>query len=114
MFDFLFNALFDAYVNELTILRSDEYRLEIKHGPNITVLNKKSKKITRAGKILADFADVKFVDIRRTDGDDEKLMRVSLMVSWRKRIVLGYSRDEADASIVAARAAGFLDRTVRL
>ena len=103
------------YVNrtkEMEMIRSDEHRLEIRSGRNIIVLNKKSKKITCAGKILADFSEVKFVELRPTDADDKTWMQVSLYVSWWKRIVIGYTHDEAVASLVAARAGGIVDKKV--
>ncbi|MDM4766865.1 hypothetical protein [Pelomonas sp. SE-A7] len=99
---------------ECTTVALDEWRTELRWRAAPLVFDRRSKTIWERRRLVARYAQVQAVEIEHLRGDDAPdHWRVSL-VHEKGRLRLGMSRDDAEASLAAARASELCDAKVRL
>jgi hypothetical protein len=105
-----FHSLADQLANSafrrsfLEIVEEGPNRLVLESNRGIMIVDARRKVISRSGKDLARFDQVRFIDVTREQERGECLeWRVDIYLGPLRKIRVGETRDDAQASIVGAR-----------
>jgi hypothetical protein len=98
----------------LEILELSASRLQVGSGAGAVIFDAKFKHVVKRAKKVLDFAHIDHIEVsRHCDDDDGDYWKVSLYVNFWRRLTVGRTTDDTDASIAAARIAALTGKPVR-
>lgn len=106
------NSLFSG--NEVEIFDDANQKLRLQTGGQSLVIDGRQHTVSLNGRVVARFDEVKFVHIRQSsaNADHPPEWFVVMHVGLFRNIHVGRTRDDAQASIVAARIATVMGKRV--
>lgn len=100
----------------LQILQLDEWRLMIQGSHSVLCFDRRRRAVTNAGRVVVAFGAINqvVVEHHRDSDDRPEHWSVDLHVKgWFSDVCVGWTFDDVDASIAAARISEFIDRPVK-
>jgi len=103
-----------APFSSLEIVEQDDNQLILKNNIRQFIISKRYRTVKSGTHLLARFDAIETIDIAHHCSDDDDYWSVRLNVKGSFfPVTVGHTRDEVDASIVAARISTFTGRKVR-
>lgn len=100
--------------HSIKVVRDESNYLELRTGWRTIVADKLNRTITVGRSVTVSFYSVHAIEIKTFDRHEgEPFWTVSLCLPQHKRLVLGKTGDDAEASIAAARLGTIIGRAVR-
>ena len=98
-----FKAFF-GWPSPLEVREEDQDRLVLLANRRLIVADRKAKTVRSGGRLLASFNAITSIEIKRShDNEGPEVWVVSLRLIRDRRVVIGESADDTDASLVAAK-----------
>lgn len=105
-----------SFTSSLEILDENDLTLVLKSGSKQLIVDKRLRAVKSGAQILTLFDTIETIDLKhhRNGADDPETWSVSLNLKGRlSSISIGSTRDDVEASIVAARISTFMGKKVR-